>query len=1260
MGGNTCCFQYGAAFRGDLGVIGDWNRWSALREALHERHYKGTKKMAREFFEKVVTAVRPFRSFDLLTSVAALQLVPENASQTIRLETLAHAVASLDAEDELPMARSADLHRLCNGEPLAESEIIRYEDPPERHLTEPLGWRRQSYVALAGIADDSVFTFRHLLRALDTLPEFLPDAALLNQSSQIATAVLTLSDAIARRAGLGRWTKPGMVEGRDTVIPADDRRNELRGSVAFTRNELDEMLGVAGGVEILGDLVSELGRDTQWAGPRAGGLLIRPIVRHGEHYVVSIPGMLLDAARHRIVAGFVRAGVARELAWRYRDALWRTVNECLSRMRIHRVSQAAPVGGDVLQLRRGLFGHDRDELTPVIVLSDALSDYDVDAIYSHWPLAAAQPAINQQVSAVERHFEDHPHPPRRLVTLVVIQGIGRSWAMADIPSSGPLLALTCAELEWISWIEGGESLALAKYAAARDRFRQRVHFMATSQLDEFELYRGHKHTFYLSDKALPDGITIEVGTGLQLRMDVAEIYDPHFVPDESNRRLVQVVAYFGKSIPVYADFTRAGRQPAILVEELPIPVWVVGPPERRLDDAPYSLHAEMAQSLGYWIWQFTAGLREPLKALRDRTHRLLVSVTLAADILEQPVERDEPPFVVTADTDTSTITIRLNASAQSLFSTPDNRGERSLMAAICDGIRSVLPNDRNEALSPEAIGEIVDRFAPLGSKKHFFMLEVGTAPNLDGSSLPTYRPLQDADVEGLLDELGEHLVRTEQLPEGPIASEQRTEILNRIVGFFYDLLRREVAALNPADLIEFLVQQHEATVHASALRRLTVSTRLACFSSVPEMVEKLTEEIPKLARTSMAGRFLIEYVAATPPIGARAISFGSYDRLLAVSHHIINFGFISEAIHLKLANTGLAILPSGRLGVEKDEYLSGLRNYAAAISSDVLARSTRHFEGHWLRGAGGPQESLDDLDDPSRLEFSGLSLRELVDVMMAAVSLGHREHGSVVVTAQATLADELARRLEWPAERVTRALAELTLEPRPDFLTPAAPHARRDVYPWKFSRSLSYLRRPFVLVTLNGEACVAWGFRHVFEGALYLLAICTSGRLLARTTEMRSAMNTRNDRRGREFNQSVANVLTANHDAIVRTRVTRFGALKVPKHLGDLDVIVLDAGRHICRVIECKDLALARTPDELSHQISKFVSEDGGDGPATTQHKQRIQWVQDHLSPILEHFNLASDGWSVEGMLVVDEPLLTSHLRTLGLTTLSIEELRAS
>lgn len=198
--------------------------------------------MARDIFNSLVAAVRPFHSFDLLTSVAALQLLPENVSQTIRLETLAHAIASLEAENGSPVATSVDLHRLCNREPLAESDVIRHEDPPERHLTEPLGWRRQSYVALAGIADDSVFIFRHLLRALDTLPEFFPDPGLLSDASHVATAVLVLSDAMARRAGLSRWTKPQMVAGRETVIPSADRLRELKASITFTLNELNEIL----------------------------------------------------------------------------------------------------------------------------------------------------------------------------------------------------------------------------------------------------------------------------------------------------------------------------------------------------------------------------------------------------------------------------------------------------------------------------------------------------------------------------------------------------------------------------------------------------------------------------------------------------------------------------------------------------------------------------------------------------------------------------------------------------------------------------------------------------------------------------------------------------------------------------------------------------------------------------------------------------------------------------------------------------------
>src|SRR5204863_2103577 len=110
-------------------------------------------------FRRVIEASSPFDALDLLTSVAALQMMPANISRTVRLDVLAHAIATHAVHTSRAKASLDDLQRLCNKEPLASFAITRSEDPPEWHFTEPIAWRGTAFVVFPGISDDSVFSF---------------------------------------------------------------------------------------------------------------------------------------------------------------------------------------------------------------------------------------------------------------------------------------------------------------------------------------------------------------------------------------------------------------------------------------------------------------------------------------------------------------------------------------------------------------------------------------------------------------------------------------------------------------------------------------------------------------------------------------------------------------------------------------------------------------------------------------------------------------------------------------------------------------------------------------------------------------------------------------------------------------------------------------------------------------------------------------------------------------------------------------------
>jgi hypothetical protein len=183
----------------------------------------------------------------------------------------------------------------------------------------------------------------------------------------------------------------------------------------------------------------------------------------------------------------------------------------------------------------------------------------------------------------------------------------------------------------------------------------------------------------------------------------------------------------------------------------------------------------------------------------------------------------------------------------------------------------------------------------------------------------------------------------------------------------------------------------------------------------------------------------------------------------------------------------------------------------------------------------------------------------------------------------------------------------------------------------------------------------------MFQSTGHLATICVNARLSASTPQMRSVMSELNDERGYLFNSKVAELLK-REGRVVESRKRKFGSLKMPRELGDIDVLVIEPAKRQVTAIECKDLALARTPQELSSQLEGLMGgAEHSQGALTTRHGRRLKWVSENITGVLAHFGIAtSDGWHVRGMFVVDEPLFATHLRDIGMEVVSIESLLAN
>src|SRR5579883_3182652 len=242
---------------------------------------------------------------------------------------------------------------------------------------------------------------------------------------------------------------------------------------------------------------------------------------------------------------------------------------------------------------------------------------------------------------------------------------------------------------------------------------------------------------------------------------------------------------------------------------------------------------------------------------------------------------------------------------------------------------------------------------------------------LDAHGLPAFRKVQEADEEALLDELGSYLRSVQHLGVGPVPKDRRTDLLKEVVDFFYRELAKLVASLKPDGLLEWLVSRHETIVHEAAYHHLTMPTRLACFSETPGMIDELRKEIPERSKAGVASRFIIEYVVARPPSGLRSMSLSVYDRLQALASQIITFGFESDLIYFQLADLDLELLPSGRLGTDREQYEKALEAYLTAFATGEIARATNAFGRYWAnkRIASEKPDLARELDSAALGEF---------------------------------------------------------------------------------------------------------------------------------------------------------------------------------------------------------------------------------------------------------------------------------------------------
>ena len=1103
-----------------------------------------------------------FDSSDLAAAAGALQLVPENADRLIRLEALAHLAASLHFEKGKPLISRRRLEEVCNTSTLGQGMIAAAEDPCDDALTEAFVFFGGSHILFPGISEGVTYILRHLCRALFLSREGFPHPGYLTSARRLLSACLGLSTEIAKRASLPRYVLPALGSGRGVTVPASGRLDELKRAVRFEAEELNALLRSRGAS--LDDLsalaVQSGGLSVDSYSMEEPPLAITPLVTFGPEIILPSPGTLAAAARHHLVCLALEHGIVGQLLERYIRSIWDSTTRLL------KLTGHPPVGPcpDVIEipfLRQGFFFLDTDKLIFVLLVGDDLEGYEEKKPYGEWQSEPLNTKIAEQFKRAEAFAFSHLTGTNELLCLLLMGGIGRAFfvAFSGGPDASQVLMMPSYDLETILLLEGANPLALWKFARARDRIRRKASVITDSSLNEYFYFRKRKYSYYMADDFRPTNLLLSPGGAGDLRREVLAERDWHAAPSFTPGATIEVMTLHDTAaIPLYAPIESIGNQVTLLVEGLPLPVWIAGPDYARDgsdERAFHSEYAEFADTIAYWLWQMTPSISEAIESLLGTLSTILIELRI--DQKEQwklaltGAQVNGSPLETSPDAGCGRLLVALHPSILRRCTGPDNEGEREIMTAVLRGIRGLLANENRSSLSDDAISEILEKHAPLGIKKKIVFVGPRSAPELDDSGLASFRAIQESDISELLDELGDHLAKTLGVTAGPVANDQRVDLLQRVVEFFCKELQALVSCHSSESLLPWLIAYNEAVIHESAERNLTIPTSMACFSSQKEMLRQLEEELPKISSASLAGRFLVEFAAAKPPTGLRPISWEAF-------------------------------------------------RYGRSIDPVVCS----------------------------------VQCEQLLDHLVTALS--------------------------WPPEKVLSALRLLTLEKRSDFLNPGAPLNKSNVYAWRFNRPLSYLRRPFVGCVKEGSHTVMWGPRHVHAATGYLATLCTSGRLRAQSPEMLELMGKFNHYDGEAFNNKVADLFVKRFNPYVRRRVTKIktdSGNAIPP--GDIDVLAADKKRKVLYVVECKDLALARTPADLSNELLNLFVGQGGRKSTMAKYEARVEWVMRNKGQVTKWLGCERNmNWQIVPWIVVSDDLFTPYLRKSKMSVLSFRQLK--
>lgn len=1166
---------------------------------------------------------------DLIETLAALSICPENQSQYIRLE-IATQIACSNSDYKNKKITIDELNELFLKYLPSHGPIGVLEDPLDNLFTNNIIFFKNNII-FNGPSTSEYYVLQKILDSIH-LNHLGFSKDFLNQFYQTSMFILSLSDYIAKKSGHNRYEIYDNRFRQEIFIPDFDELEYVKKSVTFSINELKEfedLLNINEGIE--DDFIIEIGDDkfnnilsvekeykdffdktiifSEYLDNNP--LLTSPLIKIEEEYII-FPPLLSISLRHNILSSIVKFNEKENFIKHYQGNLWSDIKFKLkNNLYFEEYDDYELPEWENSIFKDEIFKIDTDKLSYCILINDNLKNYDENGPCEKIDLNYESKLKNRIESVIG---DLNSNETINDIFIILFVGMSGRQYSTHLPENINL-TINCEEFDIMIKTGHYDSLTLFKFA----RLLEKEDIIGESFLDKFSVYLEKNHSFYLDDRKVDSIFLTFDSTSIntkELRKNAIHDKDPHLEKYEDKLILVNKVNEFMYVTGFNLFLIKIHNQN----------IWIT--------NFKNNIESTIAEAICYWIWQFSDELQIDLKPLNN--YPIIISISLEAyDDLDLNTKIKEKLIISSQVTETE-IELKISKYLLPIANKKNNEADRLLMNEILKLIGSLLEeNGFENSLTKDHICEIINDKAPLGLKKYILLYTSENIMNIPVKN--QIRLLQEHNVQLILDNLA-NKVQCEFDYNQELTKDESLELSHKIVDYLLYCIKQEIAKYEWEDLIQKLILNYENILFNRFYNSSTNVYTLNSYDNPSNILEDIVKENQELTNIDLPTRILIEILSAEQNFNSELkISNEKFDYLMALSYNYINWGIYSDYIHSEYVDFEIAPLESGRIGT-----ITNLEDIFDTLRTKKIIEHMNNLSTNIFYENNGGEAPNNEEDEVFESEF-GISLTDYAEFISILISLAVDDKKDIVDISKSKLIDILKDELKWSDDKSLLAIENFSLTYRENWETPPEGFDKNDIYPWVFRRPYSYDLKPLIIKN-NLDETIIYGLRNVYYSYLNLISLIYKGLYKSNSSKINSFRSKMLNKKGKDFNDKVFKWFEDNVDLTefyLKSNVNIDKIIKNNPKYGDIDILLLDKNNKRLFSIECKDTESAKNPRQINHEIKNFFGKKGW----IKKHQKREEWIKNNFEKLGEKIGYDLKDYKVISIFIVSQELPVIYLK---------------